>query len=356
MTEALSEGLPLNQIAFSVTDLVRTHRWYQDVFGYVPAGGTDMFRGRISAHVQGVKGVASSCWWLVDKQDFFQLELFEVERPEVRPLPPGWRPCDIGYTTVGLHVADFDATLQRLNERRTPPLTEPAGPSGSRRVCVRDPEGVLLEVMEDDPRGPWRRPRPRSDVPVVTRFVTVSVPDLESARRTWIDALGLSPATGVRLHGPEHEMLWGLDGARRETMLLWAGDVLVEVVQYLHPVGRPWPQDYRITDQGLLNIAFGFRDRRQLEEVRRRCESLGIHGNWRVFSFAGLWAVVYVNDPMGFSVELLHVRPWRRRLPVHINAIELGFEPAPPPRRRRQLIRRFRRGWGRTPSIPWRWQ
>jgi len=343
MTASPHEGLPLSQIAFSVTDLARTHGWYQDVFGYVPAGGTNMFRGAISARVQGVKGVASSCWWLVDQQDFFHLEMFAVERPEVRSLPADWRPCDVGYTTVGMHVADFDGTLRRLRERNTPPLTEPIGSGGSRRVCVRDPEGVLLEIMEDDPRGPWPRSRPRPEVPVVTRFVTVSVPDLEKARRTWVEALGLVTADGARLHAPEHEALWGLSGTRRETLLLWAGDLLVEVVHYLDPVGRPWPEGYRITDRGLLNIAFGFRDRRRLEEVRRRCESLGIHGNWRVFSFAGLWAVVYVNDEMGFSIELLYVRPWRRRLPVHINAVELGFLPAPTPRRRRQLTR-SRRG------------
>ena len=35
--------------------------------------------------------------------------------------------------------------------------------------------------------------------------------------------------------------------------------MLVELVQYTEPAGRPRPPGYRISDQGLLNIAFGFR-------------------------------------------------------------------------------------------------
>ena len=33
----------LCQIAFSVSDLRRSHQWYQDLFGFVPSGGTDAF-------------------------------------------------------------------------------------------------------------------------------------------------------------------------------------------------------------------------------------------------------------------------------------------------------------------------
>ena len=40
--------------------------------------------------------------------------------------------------------------------------------------------------------------------------------------------------------------------------------MLVELVQYTDPPGRPWPPGYRISDQGLLNIAFGFRRARRV--------------------------------------------------------------------------------------------
>jgi len=76
------------QVAFSATDLERTHAWYREIFGFLPSGGT-------------------------------------------------------------------------------------------RRVCVRDPEGVLLELMEDDPRLPSTPLRARPEVPVAVRSVTLSVPDLD---------------------------------------------------------------------------------------------------------------------------------------------------------------------------------
>ena len=99
----------LSQIAISVTDLRRAQRWYREVLGLEPAGGTNLFAGPLASMVQGVPRAASTCWWLVDRQDLFQIELFEFRSPLVRSLPRDWRPCDIGYTTVSFWVADLDA-------------------------------------------------------------------------------------------------------------------------------------------------------------------------------------------------------------------------------------------------------
>ena len=69
----------LGQIAFSVVDVQRTERWFRDAFGFVPAGGTRSFRGWGARHVQGLPGAASTCWWLVDRSEHFQIELFQFE-------------------------------------------------------------------------------------------------------------------------------------------------------------------------------------------------------------------------------------------------------------------------------------
>jgi len=316
----MTQPPPLCQIAFSVIDLERTHRWYQDVLGFLPSGGTRLFRGPLASRVQGLPNAASTCWWLMDQQDFFQLELFEFSSPRARPRPPGWRPCDIGYTIVGLHVADFDAMLARTNAAGVRPLTDPVGGPGHRRVCIRDPEGVLLELMEDDPRAPGPARRPRPDVPVATRSITLSVPDLERSRRFFVDTIGLEPAGSTELHRAEHEALWGLPGAKRRSSLLWAGDWLIELAQYTDPVGKPWPDGYRISDHGLLNIALGFRSKAAFDSTYERALAAGHRGNWRPLNL-GAWAVVYVNDDQGFSVELLFVRPWYDR--------PMGFRPPP---------------------------
>ncbi|MCU0266413.1 MAG: hypothetical protein MUC45_09925, partial [Actinomycetia bacterium] len=75
----------LCQIAISVSDVQRSQRWYRDVFGYQESGGTTMFIPLLgSADIQGLPQATSVCWWLMDRQDFFQLELFEFSKPTPR--------------------------------------------------------------------------------------------------------------------------------------------------------------------------------------------------------------------------------------------------------------------------------
>jgi catechol 2,3-dioxygenase-like lactoylglutathione lyase family enzyme len=314
------EAAPLCQVAFSVLDVERTRGWYQDALGFLPSGGTNIFRGPIASLIQGLPRAASRTRWMVDQQEFRQLEMFQYESPvpKVRERPPN----DIGYSMVGLHVAEFDRALARLLEKGVRPLTEPVGASGARRVCIRDPEGVLLELMEDDPREAGAPTRPRPLVPVAIRSVTLSVPDLDRSRRFFAETLGLRAAPDPDLlHVPAHEKIWGLEGARSRKLLLWAGDFLIELRQYTDPAGRPWPGGYRISDRGLLNVAFGFRSEDHFDRMLRRVEAAGYEANWIPFKVL-TWGVVYVNDDQCFSVEMLWVEPRADE--------DLGFKPVAP--------------------------
>jgi catechol 2,3-dioxygenase-like lactoylglutathione lyase family enzyme len=313
----------VNQVALSVRDRRRSVDWYGRTLGYLPAG-EQVFHAPMPegspdvAALQGIPGAEFGMSWAVDAQEFFQLEFFEYLRPEVRPVPPDWRLCDVGYGMVGLRVASFDGALARLGAAGAASLTPPVGPPGERRVCIRDPDGVLLELLERDVRIVSSKPRPRPDVAVATRSVTVSVPDLERACALFVDALGMHQVDDVALHGPQHEALWGLDGAQRRVALLSSGDFWVEVVQYVRPVGRPWPAGYSISDQGILNIALGARSRDDYDATRERVIAAGVRTNPEIrLPYA---ACTYLMDDDGFSVELLQVDPAYDR--------ELGFAPA----------------------------
>jgi short-subunit dehydrogenase/catechol 2,3-dioxygenase-like lactoylglutathione lyase family enzyme len=313
----------LSQIALSVTDLRRSQGWYREVLGLEPAGGTNLFFGPIASGVQGIPRSASTCWWLVDRQDHFQIELFEFRSPPVRRMPLDRRRSDLGYTAITFSVDDLDATLERARAAGTPAPGDPAGSTGERRACVRDPDGVFVELIEEDPRAAAPRERPRERIGAVARAVTLSVPDLERSASILSEALGLAVAEGLELHRPEHEALWGMEGAQSESRSFWADDFLVELVHYREPAGRPPPRGYRISDQGLLNVAFGFRQRDEFEAAYRRCREAGLEPNGPPVRF-GAWSVVYVNDELGTSFELLHAEPWFEA--------QMGFKPRRTPK------------------------
>ena len=167
------------QMSISSLHAERSRQWYVDAFGVLPTGGMRPAETVREWHDQGsfeervemsaLLGIAGAdlrqVLWFVDQRDFFQFELFDFAAPAVRPRPNDWRPNDIGYTTIGIHVADLDATLARLDDIGTAPLTSPFGEAGLRRVCVVDPDGVLLELMEDDPLTPIGIDRPRPNIP-----------------------------------------------------------------------------------------------------------------------------------------------------------------------------------------------
>ena len=168
----------------------------------------------------------------------------------------------------------------------------------------------------------------------------MSVPDLTRSEAFLSEGLGLQ-RSGAPLRAPEHEGLWGLAGARTCSTVFTAGSVLVEAVQYLDPVGSPRPAGYRICDQGILNIAFGARSRRDHADLFNRARSAGARANCRPIHLPRA-GVVYVNDPQQFSVELLWMsaatdkhwgftrRPANRRPNADTHAVERTVRIAAP--------------------------
>ena len=143
----------LSQVAFSVVDLAATERWFREGLGFLPAGGSRMrMRGPLASSVQGLPRVASTCWWMVGRNDFFQLEMFQFERPLARLMPHDLRPCDIGYTRIGVWVADFDGTLAGLERLGSSTAHRPGRPRrGASRVRSQSGWGVSSRSWRTTP-------------------------------------------------------------------------------------------------------------------------------------------------------------------------------------------------------------
>jgi len=308
----------LGQIALNVYDL-GVRDWYARTFGFVYAGATDMFFGPTATRVQGIPRVAERCKWLIDGKADFQLEFFKFLSPRSKPRRPDARLSDIGYQMMGIYVRDFDAVVARLLDggRR---IIGPLGTPGDRRACVRDPEGNLVELFERDPLYGRAPVLARPEVPATVRTLTVSVPHLDRFKKTLVEVFDLEEIDGPPLHSPEHEALWGLDGATRRSALLQTTGALIELVQYGTPEPRPWPDGYRICDQGFMNMAFVFGSAAEFDRYFSRAIAAGFRANGKPLD-AGVFKVMYVNDPEGFSIELLYPRPWAYRLTGFVPSI-----------------------------------
>jgi catechol 2,3-dioxygenase-like lactoylglutathione lyase family enzyme/uncharacterized protein YndB with AHSA1/START domain len=305
------------QVAINVYDL-RVRDWYARVFGFVYAGATDLFFGPTATRVQGIPRVVERCKWLIDGKARFQLEFFKFLSPRSKPRRADARLSDIGYAMMGIHVRDFDAALSRIVAEGTSPPTVTIGSPGDRRACVRDPEGNLLELFERDPLDDDADELRRPEIPSTVRVLTISVAHLDDFARTLCEVFDLEEVRGCPLHHPEHEALWELPGASRRSIVLRARGALIELVQYNDP--RPWPDGYRICDQGFMNMAFVCDSVTEFDRRFARAVAAGLRPNGKPLD-AGVFKVMYVNDPRGFSIELLYPRPWAYRLTGFVPSI-----------------------------------
>ena len=296
------------QLALSTMDLSRTHWWYQRALGFLAAGERRYRDAPQFAAVPDLPDAALDVWCLVGRLPFMQVEMFEFTRPRMRPRREGWRRSDIGYAGFGVQVPDFDRALDRISRTSGELLSDPVGPIGDRRVCLFDPDGVLVELMERHPLPAALTAEAHADAPAICS-VTLVVPDLERAARFWVDVLGCVETAPNAVHEPEHESLWGLSGARRETAVVRSGTVLLELVQYQGPMSRRRRAGYLISDQGILNVAFGTTNADEFERAYARAVAHGFRGHTAPWTVQDVATVVYLTDPQGFSVECLHVQP-----------------------------------------------
>jgi catechol 2,3-dioxygenase-like lactoylglutathione lyase family enzyme len=265
-------SLKLIQIGMNTADLPATLELFSEAFGFRNAGGQVILGELIQ--LQGLdKNCHALLWWLLGAQPRLQLEFFHHTRPAQRPLRADWTPADLGWTRFGIAVERFDHALAEMAKRGIHPIAGVSSVHGLRRCAYRDPFiGVIVEIMEDGP--PLRARTGRQHAPALV-YAAASVSDLMSAKHFYENILQLPIVPNYTLHAPGSDALWGLPGARSDAFLVEAGDVLLEIVKYASPVGRPRPADYRASDQGIVNVALGSFEKAPMEATLDRLAAAG---------------------------------------------------------------------------------
>lgn len=291
--------MELNQIAITIEDIDKSVAFYRDVFGAPRVGGT-RFTGKVTEKVQALPGANLLVNWHMDDRSYLQLELFRYETPPSRHYARRRKPWDIGYSRMALEVNDPVAFHARCAQLKVDGLSPIHEIGGKPHFSMLDPNGVLLEV------SPAGTPVPEH---VGARFagVALSVPSLDVALKSYREAIGCPVISETPV---DKGVLWGETSASKRSVLLDAGTAWLEINEYSRPAPAPWPQGYRISDYGLLNVAFGFREEKDIREAYDRMVRGGFKPNSELVSSAGQVVLAYLYDPQGFNVELLMVRPW----------------------------------------------
>jgi len=253
---------------------------YSSVFGFADAGDrldSTEYNGRGLGFDH--RGVFARVL-MVGRQELVQIGFWNHSEPRQKPMSTDWRPNDIGFCRFGISVPDFDGTLKRLTAEGIRTMTRPLMVGGLRRVCFPDPTlGIPVEIMEEGSALPGERERYHDLAPAVV-YASVSVTSLEEAGDFFRNVVGLERVE-FELHAPEHERLWGLPHARRKTLLLKGeGSVLLEIVEYEAPMGRPRPIDDRLDFTGFKTVGICHRDPADTEALFHRVKEAGL--DWTV--------------------------------------------------------------------------
>lgn len=138
----------------------------------------------------------------------------------------------------------------------------------------------------------------------------LTVSDMEKSLKFYRDGLGLEIVQDVDEQGERLSRETQMEGAHNR--LVWLkttmGNTLVELLQYIHPIGKPFPADARCCDVGMPHISF------LVENIDETYETLCKMGTKFTAppmacdnsTFEGA-KTAYCYDPDGIFVELFQI-------------------------------------------------
>jgi catechol 2,3-dioxygenase-like lactoylglutathione lyase family enzyme len=141
--------LGTNHTSLTVSSLDRSLAFYRDCFGFEVTSRAPRDPSR-TERLMGVPGAHVEIAFV--KAPGHTLELIEYLSPDSRGKVQS-RSCDTGAFHLAFNVSDLDAALAACGAlgaaRVGDIITVDAGPNAGMRTCfVRDPDGILLELIQ----------------------------------------------------------------------------------------------------------------------------------------------------------------------------------------------------------------
>ena len=289
----------LSQIAFSVTNLDRSIKFYRDVLGLTDSGGVTSFRGPTTEYIQGINGVASKTHWLQDERSQFQLEFFEFEYPPVYPIPQSRRACDIGLTRVAFDVADIEKVISSAVKRGAIDVQGPSMIDGKKHAVLKDPDGILIELIESPEKlGGNQIARAAG--------IALSINKIDHYTKLYTEGFSLPKSSNT---GSQIDSLLGMTGASRKVIFVDGGTVWIEISEYTSPVPTQLRKGYLLTDIGISHIAFSAPSYDEFMGMYNKLvgEEWLIPNSPKPFTIGKTTVLMYCKDSMGLTVEAFYV-------------------------------------------------
>jgi catechol 2,3-dioxygenase-like lactoylglutathione lyase family enzyme len=142
----------VGHIGITVSDIDRSMSFYRDVLGF-EVGKKMRVGGEMFEKITGVPGAEIDIAFVRTHGHFFELLCYV--KPEDRAVSK-LRACDPGFMHAAFKVQNLDNVVASITTHGFQPLsaiqTVPEGPEkGLRVIYARDPDGVVLEFIEEPP-------------------------------------------------------------------------------------------------------------------------------------------------------------------------------------------------------------
>ncbi len=142
----------IGHTGITVSDLDRSTRFYREVLG-LPVSEPVHCTGEMFEKITGVPGAEIDISFV--RAPGHVIELLCFRKPEGR-VRSTLRSCDPGFWHLALKVSDLERVVAAVGRAGFQPLSPVQGVAegplkGMKVLYVRDPDGVVLELIEEPP-------------------------------------------------------------------------------------------------------------------------------------------------------------------------------------------------------------